>query len=107
MGLRGPGARTVKRPKAAAAANTAAAGTVLPRVPALSRAEKIVAFVESLPCTAGQWAGTTFKLRDWQRRELLEIYRTDAVGRRAVRRVCWSTARGNGKTGLAAVLALA
>jgi phage terminase large subunit-like protein len=67
----------------------------------------VIAFAESLPCTAGQWAGTTFKLRDWQRRELLQIYREDAAGRRVVRRVCWSTARGCGKTGLAAVLALA
>jgi phage terminase large subunit-like protein len=45
-------------------------------------------------------------LRPWQKRELRRIYRTDASGRRVVRTVCWSTARGNGKAGLAAVLAL-
>jgi phage terminase large subunit-like protein len=100
MGRRGPGARIVKRPKATA--------VVAPwEAPELSRAERIILFVESLPCTSGQWAGQPFQLRPWQRRELLRIYRTDANGRRVVRTVCWSTARANGKTGLAAVLALA
>jgi phage terminase large subunit-like protein len=75
--------------------------------PGLSRAEKVIAFIESLPLTAGQWAGQSFRLRPWQRRELLKIYRTDASGRRVVSTVVWSTARANGKTGLAAVLALA
>jgi phage terminase large subunit-like protein len=77
------------------------------QAPGLSRAARVCAFVESLPCTAGQWAGTVFKLRPWQRREIEAIYRTDAAGRRIVRRVVWSTARGNGKTGICAVLALA
>jgi len=62
--------------------------------------------VESLPCTAGQWAGQSFRLRPWQKRELRRIYRTDTDGRRIVRTVCWSMGRGNGKSGLAAVLAL-
>jgi phage terminase large subunit-like protein len=75
--------------------------------PGLSRIERLIRFVESLPCTAGQWQGTKFRLRPWQKRELRRIYRTDKDGRRVVRTVCWSTGRGNGKTGLAAVLALA
>src|SRR5262249_25084576 len=103
MGLRGPGARRIRRRGSAEAA-----GQSRPwEAPRLSRAERVIAFVESLPCTAGQWAGTTFRLRPWQKRELRKIYRSDAAGRRLVRKVCWSTARGNGKTGLAAVLALA
>jgi len=37
-------------------------------LPGLSRAERVIAFVESLPCTAGPLAGTLLKLRPWQRR---------------------------------------
>jgi phage terminase large subunit-like protein len=75
-------------------------------LPGLSRAERVIRFLENLPCTSGQWAGTTFRLRPWQKRELRKIYRTDASGRRIVHKVCWSMGRGNGKTGLAAPLAL-
>jgi phage terminase large subunit-like protein len=45
-------------------------------------------------------------LAKWQKKELRRIYRTDASGRRVIRTVVWSTARANGKTGLASVLAL-
>jgi phage terminase large subunit-like protein len=99
MGRRGPGARIVRRP-----AKTA---VVAPwEAPELSRAERIIAFIESLPCTSGQWAGQPFRLRPWQRREIERIYRTDADGRRAIRTVVWTTARANGKTGLASMIAL-
>src|SRR5262249_33277662 len=105
MGQAGPRARHIKRPRPKTS----------PRfsdphpwdAPGLSRAERVILFVESLPLTAGQWAGSTFKLRPWQKREIKQIYKTDKSGGRIVRTVCWSTARGNGKTGLAAVLALA
>src|SRR5215470_3725622 len=102
MGLRGPGARRIKRREAARAADQSRPW----ETPGLTRAERVACFVESLPCTAGQWAGTTFRLRPWQKQELRRIYRTDSSGRRVIRTVCWSMGRGNGKTGLAAMLAL-
>jgi hypothetical protein len=92
MGRRGPGARIVKRP-----AKTVVAAPW--EAPELSRAERIIAFAESLPCTSGQWAGQSFRLRPWQKREIERIYRTDADGQRVVRTVVWTTARANGKTG--------
>src|SRR5262245_36022021 len=104
MGLGGRGAKYIKRPSLEA---LPASSELQPwEAPGLSRAERVIRFVESLPCTAGQWQGTKFRLRPWQKRELRKIYRTDASGRRVVRTVCWSMGRGNGKTGLAAVLAL-
>ena len=102
MGLRGPGARRIRRRESARIADQSRPW----EAPGLSRAERVVAFVESLPCTAGQWAGQSFCLRPWQKRELQRIYRTDGNDKRIVRTVCWSMGRGNGKTGLAAVLAL-
>ena len=105
MGLRGPSARPIK--PAALAAPPASSEPHPWDLPGLSRVERVIRFVESLPCTAGQWQGTNFRLRPWQKRELRRIYRTDKDGRRLVRTVCWSMGRGNGKTGLAAVLALA
>lgn len=63
--------------------------------------------MESLPITSGTLAGTTFRLRPWQRRMVERVYRTDAKGRRLVRTAVWSMARKNGKTDLAARLALA
>lgn len=105
MGQAGRGARYIKRPSLKP--HQPSLGAPQPwEAPGLSRAERVICFVESLPCTAGQWAGTTFRLRAWQRRELRRIYRADGHGKRPVRSVCWSMGRGNGKTGLAAVLAL-
>ena len=105
MGLRGPSAKSIK--PAASAAPASASAPHPWEAPGLSMAQRVILFVESLPCTAGQWEGTNFRLRPWQKKEIRRIYRTGADGRRIVRTVCWSTARGNGKTGLAAVLALA
>jgi phage terminase large subunit-like protein len=105
LGLRGPSARPIK--PTSLAELPASSEPHSWELPGLSRIERLIRFVESLPCTAGQWQGTKFRLRPWQKRELRRIYRTDKDGRRVVRTVCWSTGRGNGKTGLAAVLALA
>src|SRR5262249_55372573 len=102
MGLRGPNARPLNRPAPGMPASSHPWSD-----PKLSRAERLTAFIETLPLTAGKWAGQRFRLRPWQKRELRKIYRTDASGQRVVRTVCWSTARANGKTGLAAVIALA
>jgi len=72
----------------------------------LSRAEKVIRFVETLPCTAGLLAGTTLKLRPWQKRFIRAVYRTDKTGNRAVRTAVLSVGRKNGKTQLAAALCL-
>ena len=104
MGLRGPGAKP--KPKA----KRKRTGKIIPATAAAligaSRFEKVVAFIESLPVTSGLLAGTTFKLRPWQRDILKGIYRTDASGRRVVRQALITMPRKNGKTGLTAALAL-
>ena len=74
--------------------------------PGLSRAERVIRFVNSLPCTAGPLAGTTLKLRPWQTRFIKTVYRTDRQGNRLVRTAVLSVGRKNGKTQLAAALCL-
>jgi len=59
-----------------------------------------------LPCSAGPLAGTLFKLRPWQKKFIRAVYRTDKAGNRLVRTAVLSLGRGNGKTTLAAALAL-
>jgi hypothetical protein len=71
-----------------------------------SRAERVVRFVNSLPCTAGPLAGKPLKLRPWQVRFIRAIYKTDKAGNRLVRTAVLSVARKNGKTQLAAALCL-
>jgi phage terminase large subunit-like protein len=81
----------------------------------LTRAERVILFMESLTITAGPLAGTKLKLRPWQRRIIEGIYAEEPpdVGRlkinrrRLVRTALVSTPRKNGKTQLAAGLALA
>src|SRR5207247_1266291 len=75
--------------------------------PGLSRADRVIAFVETLPCTAGPLAVTTLKLRPWQKKFIKAVYRTDKSGNRSVRTAVLSVARKNGKTQLAAALCLA
>lgn len=72
----------------------------------LTRWERVVAFVEDLKITAGKLAGENIRLRDWQRRDLEPVYSTDEHGRRLVRRALLSYPRKQGKTALAAALAL-
>ena len=73
----------------------------------LTRCERVIAFVEGLTVTAGKLAGTPFRLRDWQREILEAIYATDEAGARPIRTAVLSFGRKNGKTALAAALALA
>jgi hypothetical protein len=64
MGMRGINATPKKRSSAAPPASSE------PHpwgAPGLSRAERVIRFIETLPCTAGPLAGTTLKLRPWQR----------------------------------------
>ena len=111
MGLRGPDATPISRRRRRQDAETADGP---PPVPApkpwegagLSRAERVCRFVESLPVTSGSLAGSTFRLRPWQRRIIGRLYKTDRGGRRLVRTGVLSMGRKNGKTDLAARLAL-
>lgn len=105
MGLRGPGARPVRRAKK----NESAPKRRRPawEKPGLSRAERVIAFCETLKITSGMHAGRKLKLREWQRKIVKAIYSTDADGRRLVRTALLSTPRKQGKSALAAALALA
>ena len=74
--------------------------------PSLSRSERVITFIETLPVTAGPLAGTLLKLRPWQKRFIRAVYR-DRSGNRLIRTAVLSVARKNGKTMLASCLALA
>lgn len=114
MGLRGPGAKAIKRPVGVINDDQRsffAPVVVKPSEPAweaagLTRAERVVAFLESLEVTAGRLAGQAFRVRDWQRDIIEAIYREDDEGKRPVRTAVLTFGRKNGKTGLAAGLAL-
>jgi phage terminase large subunit-like protein len=75
-------------------------------VPALSRADAVMAFCEDLTITSGSLAGTKLVLRPWQRDFIRQVYATDDAGRRTARVGLLSLGRKAGKTGLAAALAL-
>ncbi len=115
MGMRGPGAKPVKKPVADGGQpnlffHPAALAPPPPVRPweaeGLTRAGRVVAFVESLEVTAGKLAGQPFRLRPWQVEIIDEIYREDAAGERPVRTAVITFGRKNGKTALAAALAL-
>lgn len=104
MGLRGIGAKPVKKGNATTEAkkNQPAAW----EDENLSRAARVVAFIESLSITSGIHAGQPFKLRPWQVEIIEAIYAVDENGRRIKRKVLFTVPRKNGKTQLAAALAL-
>ncbi len=99
MGLRGPGARTFHPER------LTALGENSWKNPALSRAEKVIAFIESLNLTADPWAGHPFTLRPWQQEIIKAWYATDENGRLIVKTGLLSVGRKNGKSGLIAGLA--
>lgn len=103
MGQRGPGAKpaTARPPRAGAQPRPTR------RQPALSRAEAVCAFLESLTITSGALAGSKFRLRAWQRAMVERVYGVDATGKRTRRSVVVSTGRKSGKTTLVAALTLA
>jgi phage terminase large subunit-like protein len=73
----------------------------------LSRADRVITFLQTLPITKGVLVGKKMKLLPGQRRFVEAIYgRLDADGRRQIRIAIKSEPRGNGKTGLLAGLAL-
>ncbi len=114
MGLRGPGAKPIK------ATGTAQVLSLFPEdrpalpdglpkpweAEGLTRVERVVAFLESLPITSGVLAGESFEVRAWQREFLEAVYGVDESDSRPVRTAVLSMARKNGKSGLAAGLAL-
>tara|TARA_R110000782_G_scaffold24497_4_gene63805 strand:- start:1811 stop:3328 length:1518 start_codon:yes stop_codon:yes gene_type:complete len=69
--------------------------------PGLSRADRVIAFLESLPITKGVRAGESMELLPSQREFVQEVYGGP------VRLGVLSEPRGNGKTGLLSGLALA
>jgi len=106
MGLRGPGAKTLKeRPLL-----SEGPGLRPPQAwddPKLSRADKVIVFCEELTVTSGPDAFKKLVLRPWQKRFIKQVYRTESDGSRPVRTAILSMGRKNGKTQLAAALALA
>ena len=74
-------------------------------VEGLSRVNRVIAFIESLPITSGVHAGRKFILRPWQKRIIRSIYKT-RKGRRVIKTALITTPRKQGKTALAAALAL-
>lgn len=71
------------------------------------KSERVIRFIENLTNTAGPAAGQPFKLRDWQKDIIRGIY--DPLtkdGRRIVRTALLTMPRKQGKTELAAGLAL-
>jgi phage terminase large subunit-like protein len=104
MGLHGIGAKRKTRIKRALK-------TTCSREPwrkrGLSRADRVIAFLQTLPITKGVLVGRKMKLLPGQRRFVEAIYgRLDPDGRRQIRIAIKSEPRGNGKTGLLAGLAL-
>lgn len=108
MGLRGPGARGLKARQASQLeAQAAPAGPKPWQAEGLTRAERVRAFIETLKVTSGVLAGQNLKLRDWQWERIVKpMYEVDAGGQRIVRHVLLTLPRKNGKTQLAAALAL-
>lgn len=114
MGLRGP--NSGKQRAVAAQANPhipslwepepVAAPAKAWEQPGLSRGERVVAFLESLPITKGIGVGNPIVLEAFQRDWVLGIYQNGEDGSRMVRTGLLSVARGNGKTVLCAGLAL-
>lgn len=104
MGKRGIGAKPVKSP----AQITQSRRRKEPwEKRGLSRAERVRAFIETLTITSGVHAGKPFKVRDWQWERIIKpLYETDADGRRRKRQALVTIPRKNGKTQLAAALAL-
>jgi phage terminase large subunit-like protein len=105
MGLAGPGRKSIK--PASLIRQRASSRRHPWEAKGLSRAARVIRFIESMPCSSGPLAGTRFKLRPWQKKFIRAVYKTDKKnGRRLVRTAVLSVGRGQGKTTLAALLAL-
>ena len=74
MGMRGPGAKPKKRTDAASKPPKRAKGAADWRNDKLSMPDRIIAFMEELPITAGKLAGQQMKLREWQKDFIKAVY---------------------------------
>jgi phage terminase large subunit-like protein len=72
----------------------------------LSRADRVIAFIEDLTISSGGHAGTKLLLRAFQKKFIRDVYAEDKHKARPVRTAVLSMGRKNGKTQLAAALAL-
>ncbi|MFG1241928.1 terminase TerL endonuclease subunit [Xanthobacter sp. V7C-4] len=71
-------------------------------------AERVLAFLRTLPIVSGLRAGKKLEVLDFQEQFVRAVYgNLDDVGHRRVRLAALSVARGNGKSGLLAGLSLA
>lgn len=73
---------------------------------ASAAATRAITLINKLTHTKGPFAGQAFNLRPWQIRILKQIFRTGPDGRRVYRQVLLMLPRKNGKTELAAALAI-
>jgi phage terminase large subunit-like protein len=84
------------------------AGLRTPVITGKGRAAAVIAFIEGLKITSGMHAGRPFKLRPWQKAIIKAIYETSRRREvvRPIRQALITVPRKNGKTQLAAALAL-
>lgn len=74
----------------------------------MTRAEKVIAFIETLRTPDGAQVGVPIRLRPWQKEIIKSVYDPcDESGRRLCRQAILSMSRKNGKTALVAALCLA
>ena len=74
---------------------------------AKAAADRVVKFISNLTHAKGSWAGQPFRLRDWQEKIVRQLFGTlDDQGMRRYRTALLMLPRKNGKTELAAALAL-
>ncbi len=99
MGLRGPGAKPVKKVKRATEGEVATFKSVNPDDPI---AEQVISWPECLPVPSGMLAGNKMRLMSWQKEIVRGLYPPD----RSIRQGIISVPRKNGKTGLVAGFAL-
>ena len=69
-------------------------------------ADRAIGLINQLTHTKGPFAGQPFNLRPWQVQILRQLFRTGPDGRRVYRQVLLMLPRKNGKTELAAALAI-
>lgn len=105
MGLRGIGAEPLWRRSRRFGAATTDRINPWDRA-GLDRAGKVIEFCQDLTVTSGRDANKKLELRDWQKKFIRAVYREDKNGVRLVRTAVMSMGRKNGKTQLAAALAL-
>lgn len=102
--MRGPGAARQRLAKEQAAETKR-------RLPwkkkGLSRAERVIKFLEFLPVTKGRRRGKKMRLLPSQREFIENVFATDKAGRSKVSLAILSQPKGNGKTGLIAGICLA